>query len=279
MREKIDIRCSTQKVFEPFVKTYPDFKQKWLAYNDYLTTIIRGYLNDPDFNNFLSYLRTKIDYAASYLKREYDQQELLTAEMLKIEFPAAFEPTGEEVGTQYDYPCPICKAGREVKGNLILNLSRVPRGKDFAKTIAQDEWIISERLATLIQSENITGLELKLVQHYSRHKLKAPWYQMIIDSTVVVHPMTKYGDAFRPDLDVDMIKSSCGHTIKHLIYSELFLKRETWDNSDIAKTNYYFGGHLNLIYPWPAILLSQRFYQLLKKYNIKGYEIELAHLV
>jgi superfamily II DNA helicase RecQ len=62
-------------------------------------------------------------------------------------------------------------------------------------------------------------------------------------------------------------------------FSEVHIKRNSWDGSDIVKTNVYFGGQLNLIYPAPEILISQRFYRQLREKNIKGFRIEVAHLV
>lgn len=279
MREKLIIRCSTEDVFEPYIKTYKKFKRKWLRNDWELTKVIAGYLDDPDFKEFFDYLRTKIDFAVSYIERKYTTKELLDAKLLKMWISATFEPTGEELGTKYEYPCSICQAGRVVRDHLILNLAKVPKGKDIVKTIAQDEWIVSEKLTELIQKEKITGVELRPVKHYSKKQPRLNWYQMVVVSTVSVSEQTKYGDPFRPNLNIEQTRTSCGHAINGVVYSELYLKEGSWNSSDIVKTDLYFGGHLNLIYPYPHILISQRFFRLLRKHKIKGYEVEVARFV
>jgi hypothetical protein len=76
----------------------------------------------------------------------------------------------------------------------------MPKNTDIAKTIANDEWIISEKLASIISDHKITGITIKPVQHSSSRNLKSKWYQMIVTATVNVSELTKYGDAFKPNL-------------------------------------------------------------------------------
>jgi len=342
MREKLTIRCDIKEVLEPFVKTYPQFQRRWVTKITNFSGIIEGYTDEPEFKAFYDYLQTKIKYAVSYITREYIKKELLDADILKMWISATFEPTGEEVGTEYEYPCSVCKAGRTVKGDLVLDLRKTPKGKDIAKTIA-DEWIVSQRLAELIYDAKLTGFELKPVRHKVRYQddaidptkyrsgieliekakmagvpystwafwvwLNRPeqsallhgleqehiqtrqkkeikerqpipiWYQLIINSTVALAEQTKYGDPFSPVLDIEQIKTSCGHTITRGALSELFIKKNSWDGSDITKTDFSFGVHINLLYPAPEILISQRFYRLLEEHNIKGYTVEVTHTV
>lgn len=282
MRERLEIRCDTEDVYEPYIKTYPKFKEKWLIRETQISKFVEGYLDDPKFKEFYEYLRAKT-WAVSFIKREYTPQELLGAEMLKLWISATFEPAGEEVGTKYVYPCSACEAGRYTEGPLILNLTRVPKGKDIAKTIALDEWIVSERLAGWMKQEKITGVELRPVKHYSTRTKNPPrWYQLVIKSTVEVSLKDNtYGNPFTIKTFAERLLYACGHGIEWGILSELHVKRSSWDGSDIARTNLYFGSlkKMGLLAVIPEILISQRFYRLLKEHNVKGYTIEVAHLV
>ena len=278
MKEKLILRVSSKKVFEPYIRTYPNFQEKWLTRDLGLTKVVEGYLENPEFGTFLQHLRFKVGYEFSTIKREYKRSELTSAKLFKMRISATFEPTGEELGTKYLYKCNICKAGRTVKGNLILDLTKIPKASDIAKTIANDEWVVSERLASEMKKNRITGMELKPAQHYSKREPKTKWYHLMITNRVKVSNKTSYGDAFKPDIKMEDIISPCGHTIGGWPFSELFVEGKTWNGSDLAITDLYFGGHANLIYPSPAILISQRFYTLLKELKIRGYKVEIAHL-
>lgn len=98
--------------------------------------------------------------------RRYSAQELAEAECFHLTIPRAFEPAGEECGTEYDESsaCPECGIGAVQRSPLSLDLRKVPTSRDITRTIA-DEWIVSQRLAEHIASRNITGLELRMVRH------------------------------------------------------------------------------------------------------------------
>ena len=279
MREKLILRVSSKRVFDPYIKRYPRFKEKWLTFDSALTKGIEGYLDEVEFKKFLEYLRAKLDYQFSFIRREYKESEIISARLLTMSITPTFEPTGEQLGTEYQDKCTICRAGRIVTGDLILDLTKVPRVADMAKTIARDEWVVSERMGSLIEDNKVRGCELKPVRHHKNRKLKKMWYQLTVNSTVKISGKTRYGDAFRHNMKIESIKSPCGHTINMFPFSEVYIKKNSWDGSDIVKTDLYFGGQLNLIYPAPEVLISQRFYRLLREKNIKGFRIEIAHLV
>jgi hypothetical protein len=98
--------------------------------------------------------------------RKYSPAELRAAELLRLWLPRAFEPTGEECGTVYDETaaCAKCGAGRQQASDLALDLRKVPRNTDLARTIA-DEWIVSEPAARIIIDHGLTGVELRPVRH------------------------------------------------------------------------------------------------------------------
>jgi hypothetical protein len=45
-------------------------------------------------------------------------------------------------------------------GPLRLDLRRAPKSKDIAQTIADDEWIVNQRLAELLIDARMTGFTL-----------------------------------------------------------------------------------------------------------------------
>jgi hypothetical protein len=280
MREKLVIRCSTERVCVPHIRKYTAFQSAWLKRKGDIVTVIEGFLDDAAFSRFVVYLRKKAGYLVSNIERQYTPKELQSAELVRIWISSTFEPTGEEVGTEYDYPCDVCKGGRIARGGLVLNLARAPRSADIAKTIAEDEWIVSKRFASLLKRHRVSGIVLHPVLSPSKRAVQGAWSQLQVSSVCAVSEQTRYGDAFNPDLDARKISSPCGHTINHIAYSELFIKRSSWDGSDVVRTDLFFGGHINLIYPYPYLLVSQRLYRLLKANKIRGFtDAEIVHLV
>jgi len=103
--------------------------------------------------------------------RRYTTSELERAELFQLEITAAFEPEGESCGTVYDESsaCSLCGAGAKQMSQLILDLRKVPKTKDIARTIA-DESIVSQRLAELLFDAGMTGFALEQVRHKARYQ-------------------------------------------------------------------------------------------------------------
>lgn len=101
----------------------------------------------------------------------YTKEEIEKAELFDVWITAAFEPTGEECGTVYDESetCEECGAGRRQVSDLVLDLRKVPKSKQFARTIA-DECIVSQRLAELMVDAKLTGFDLAPVRHKARYQ-------------------------------------------------------------------------------------------------------------
>ena len=68
------------------------------------------------------------------------------------------------------------------------------------------------------------------------------------------------------------------HSIVAALLSEVYIKSDTWDGSDIAVTDTLFGEGRNLLRPSPLIIISKRIYSLLKMKELKGLSYEVAHL-
>ncbi len=106
------------------------------------------------------------------LIHRYGKRELAVAELFHVRITALFEPTGEECGTIYDYSdaCSFCGMPRRQVSNLRLDLRKAPKTKDIAGTIADDEWIVSDRLARLMTEAGLTGFQLRPVRHKARYE-------------------------------------------------------------------------------------------------------------
>jgi hypothetical protein len=93
--------------------------------------------------------------------RHYSTDELENAEILRLSISRVFEPAGEECGTRYadSEACAICGAGARQIGDLRLDLRRLPKGVNIARSIA-DEWVVDQRFAELITESRLSGVEL-----------------------------------------------------------------------------------------------------------------------
>lgn len=285
-------------------------------------------------------------YWGRYLEYRYTRAEIEAADLFSIEITAAFEPAGAECGTVFDESetCPECGAGRKQSGDLILDLRKAPKTKDIARTIADDEWIASQRLAELMVDAKLTGFDLGPVRHRARYQddpldlstvpsgrklleqasalglsepewgfyvwLNRPeqrrlwnlareehaehrtekarrhwkplpvWYQLIVTSNPVpmVAPTRAGIDPFDDDPKGEY-RCPYGHVIGLNLLSEVSVLREAYDGSDVVRTSNMTGHRMGLLVPSPSLLISPRFYKLLKEHKIKGYKAEVAYLV
>jgi hypothetical protein len=108
--------------------------------------------------------------------------------VFRLDVTAVLEPSGEECGTVYNESesCPYCFyskltliQGRRIKqesycgvggkqiSDLILDVRKIPKGKEIARSIA-NEYVVSQRLAELLFDAKMTGFELRPVRHQAR---------------------------------------------------------------------------------------------------------------
>jgi hypothetical protein len=217
------------------------------------------------------------------IRREYTAQELEAAEILHLSFSSRFEPTGEECGTAYDYAdvCPICGAGRRQTSPLVLNYERIPPSREGAETIAGDEWVVSERARDLFERNAITGVRLTLVRDSSRAGAVTPrWYQLEVTSPPVgVASGTQFG--VNPFFEGNDARYRCplGHVLGLNLISELHVRRDQWNNSDIGSTRQCVGMRQGLLVPHPLLLISGRTWRMLRDQQLTGFDVEVARLV
>jgi hypothetical protein len=191
-----------------------------------------------------------------------------------------FEPAGEECGTQYDYAnaCPNCGAGRRLSSPLILDMRRAPRNADLAFTIARDEYVLARRLADMLWSERVTGPSIRPIQSPTAPDSKE-WMQLVFESQPVrMAALTEFGD--NPLLGAARDTQLCdGHVAGPQILSELYLRGDSWTDSDWTRTAELVGLRGGLVAPYALFVISQRFWQLLQRSEFTGFRVEVAHIV
>lgn len=214
--------------------------------------------------------------------RKYTKHELESAALLQLKITAVFEPAGEECGTRYDESsaCPRCGAGAKQVGPLFLDVKRIPKGKDFARTIA-GEVVISRRVSELFVQHGITGAAFHPVRTKGAKSLELPeWSQLVIHSAEAdMVPPTKAGiDPFNEDPKGEH-RCSEGDTIGLNLISEVSVAAASRGQADVVATRQFVGVRRGLLRPERVILISQKVRQLIVAEKLKGCEIEVAHLV
>lgn len=219
------------------------------------------------------------DFTFGRYLRKYTKVELQRAEVLHLMASSHFEPSGEECGTIYETLCNHCNWGRQVS-DLILDLRRVPQHKDISETIAWVEWVVSSKFARTFTENMLTGAEFRPIFEFKNPtKQSLEWYQLRVTGKAgELAEETKLGrDPFSPS-EVSW-RCPLGHALVTQFLSEIYLRRSSWDGSDISITGALFGQGRNLLRPVPLIIISQRMYRALEMAGLKGFSCEVAHLV
>lgn len=243
--------------------------------------------NSPEFDEIRRFINAKrkegdrgfSDFTIGWYLRKYTKDELQNAEVLRLTITSHFEPSGEECGTVYETMCNHCNWGRQVS-DLILDLRRIPQHKDISETVAWVEWVVSSKFVQTFAENRLTGAEfLPVFDLRNPTKQAKEWYQLRVTGRAgkVAEP-TKVGrDPFSPS----QVSWRCplGHSVAAEFLSEIYLRRNEWDGSDIAITSALFGQGRNLLRPTPLIVISQRMYHALRDAGLKGYTCEVAHRI
>jgi hypothetical protein len=106
------------------------------------------------------------------------------------------------------------------------------------------------------------------------------WVQPVVVAPVVqVVPPTRFGiDPLRDDLSGEY-RCPLGHRPELNILSEVHVDRTTWRGDDMVKTEQVVGDRRGVLVPTPLVLVSQRFYQRLRDAKMRGFTVEVAHLI
>ena len=212
-------------------------------------------------------------------KRAYSEGELEAAELLLLVVTACFEPTGEECGTGYDdaLRCKYCGAGRRQTTPLILRTSRIPKGKDISRTLA-DEVVVSDRLALALESAGISGATLEPVQPMAHARTSSKWHQLTPTScSVTIVSPTRIGNGpFDGDAE-GLYRCPLGHSAGLNLLSEVSVRRADLDGADLLGTRQFVGWPGGVFTAHPLLLMSAKFLAVLRALNVRGYTTEVVH--
>jgi hypothetical protein len=248
---------------------------------------VRVRSNSPEFEEVRRFIDARrnqgqrgfSDFTIGWYLRKYTKIELQSAEVLRLTIASHFEPSGEECGTIYETLCDHCNFGRQVS-DLILDLRRVPQHKDISETIAWVEWVVSSKFVRTFTENELTGAEFRPIFEFRNPtKRSRDWHQLRVTGKAgELAETTRLGrDPFSPS-QIDW-RCPLGHSLATEFLSEIYLQRSAWDGSDIAVTNALFGQGRNLLRPTPLIIITQRVYRALQEVGLKGFSVEVAHLV
>jgi hypothetical protein len=247
--------------------------------SDYSSQVlIKG--DDLRFEEFCK-LRAKMCGGGWIITRKYTKEELASAQLFLLTITACFEPPGVDYGTQYDESaaCLICGAGRKPIGPLILSISTIPRGRDMAFTIADDEWIVSERFVRLAEKNRLTGMRFDPVRGPRKGNAETGWYRFgALSRPLPFHEDTHFGISPYEDDTKGKYRCPKGHVKGLNVLSEVVVKKAGWDGSDMCVTREYVGVKGGDVRPRQFILVSPAFHRLCQKEKVKGCSFEVAYL-
>lgn len=212
-----------------------------------------------------------------YSKREFDE-----AVGLRLKVRSIFEPAGEECGTKYDElaGCPKCGAGAAQVSDLFLDWKRIPKNKDICRTIA-GEIVVSKRLAEMFRQQGISGAEFGSLRRTPVSSADSKdWFQLIVqsDEAAITRPTLAGIDPFDYDPKGEY-RCPMGDLIGLTLLSEVSVRSSTRGAADIVCTRQYIGARRGLLRPERIILISPKVWLRLESEKLKGWEVDVAHLV
>ena len=215
------------------------------------------------------------------LKRKPSSLELRQANLFMLRVVAVFEPAGEERGTKYDESssCPNCGAGAKQIGPLILDVRRIPKGKDIAKTIG-GEMIVSRRGAELFKRHGIAGVVLGPLRMSAASSAESKdWFQLSVESAdAEITAPTRVGiDPFDDDPQGEC-RCPLGDLLGLNLLSEVTIRAATRGDADFVSSRQFIGTRRELLRPERVIFVSPKVWKLMESEKLKGCELEIAQL-
>jgi len=243
--------------------------------------------NDPRFERIGDLQReTRVVTGRSFfygwaLRRQYSKAEFAAASCFHLSVTAVFEPAGEERGTKYDESsgCPSCGSGAKQIGPLILDVKRIPKGKDIAKTIA-GEIVVSQRVVELFERHEITGVALDPVRMSAASSAESKdWFQLNVQSASaeIVAPTRVGIDPFDDDASGEC-RCTLGDLLGLNLLSEVAIRATTRGDADFVSSRQFIGVRRELLRPERVILISPKVWKLIESEKLKGVEVEVARL-
>jgi hypothetical protein len=299
MRETIELRVAEEFAHLLFGET-EGLRLSDIVRKITLSTSDPRYQRVGELQRRLHSERSKSFFFGWIIRRRYSMAELSRAELFSVEWTSPFEPVGEECGTVYDdtVGCQhvyvaattisvpgagnstigpyTCGGGARQLTPLILDGRRIPRGKDFARTIASEE-IVSERAKSVFEGLGVTGVAFEPVRCRGLRPNLDQWYRMLVRSTPVdiVAPTVAGVGPFDLD-DLGTYRCPYGHSIGLHLLSELSIERPS-DGTDVITTRQCVGARVGVLRPNEILVVSQKVRKAVIEFGLKGWRFEVAH--
>lgn len=171
-----------------------------------------------------------------------------------------------------------------------IEFRELPSGREIlrraeAAGISYSTW---QFYVWLNRPEQTLLLDSVVDEHVNRHKTKVDrrtmsipkWYQLVVvsRSVSIAVPPTRFGiNPFDEDPE-GRYKCPLGHVLGLNLLSEPYILRESWDGSDVALTKEKIGVHRGLLRPEPLLVISKRFWKILRENKIRGYSVGVVNI-
>jgi len=230
------------------------------------------------------------------VRRTYTPVELKEAELFEFKINAAFEPTGEECGTQFDEntACEICGANRNQIGPLKLKKGSIPK-KDIARSIA-GEVVVSARLVETVQKTGMRGISFDhvilgtKVSNYFQLKVTSPELEVTKQTTAGHNVFNLTSDVAEEQeftvsgnhiVKFEKAVFSCpiGHLIGSRLISEPHVKNvASISEFDVFVSRQKVGVKQGLLRPEPIYFCSSAFREMILMEKLTGFDFEIARI-
>jgi hypothetical protein len=162
---------------------------------------------------------------------------------------------------------------------LRLDVRRIPKNVHIAHSIADDEIVVSQKLAEAIHEHGLTGVELSPVEHVraSRSPAPPPWFALRVTSEPLpFSPRSRFGQD--PLETTNDYACPAGDTLGHMLLSEAFLMRPASPLQDFHLSLQYVGGRQGLYVPARLMFVSPAAERMLHAFQPRKVEFEIAYL-
>ena len=299
MRETIELRVAEEFAHLLFGET-EGLRLSNAVRRVRLSTSDPRYQRVGELQRSLSIERNESFFFGWMIRRQCSMAELSRSEWLSVEWTSTFEPEAEECGTAYDETTAChhvyvaatttlipgagnvtigpytCGVGAKQLTPLILDGRRIPKGKDFARTIASEE-IVSDRAKSVFEGLGVTGVAFEPVRDRGLRPNLDQWYRMTVRSTPadIVAPTVAGVDPFDLD-DRGTYRCPYGHSIGLNLLSELSIERAS-DGSDVIQTRQCVGARVGVLRPRAILVVSQKVRKAVIEFGLKGWRFDVVH--
>jgi hypothetical protein len=176
-----------------------------------------------------------------------------------------------------------------------IDLRKYPSGRELLR-LAEEAgcphpggsfwaWLNRPEQAELVQRVEDEHLRAAKAKEIKRPGRPQPiWYQLTVTAPpLTIDRRTRFGIHPLNDDPEGECRCPLGHVRGLRLLSEAFVTRDSWDGSDFAVSSDWVGAPATPLLPMARyhrlLFISPRVWRLLREHKIKGWKVEVAHLV